>query len=312
MNKLKSFLKSNFTICILGLGLYVAITIAYDLVSIISLANKTAEFIARGVDVSGMFLTTWLPNIILYVIHAIIPLALVITSVIVYKNYLVIKDKNVRVAKHKFVTIFILLLIAELIASVWSVMLPLLGITNLNNPRFRDHYTNTIDPGIFRSSITNISFGIVCLIVVIISIVYFVLFALEEKKTLFVKEKKAQKSETEMLLSDPELKESLIKGKTMSSEDTIKEEDLAYRVEYTIEAKNDIEILRKKGLLNSFNSILDKMKNETFLNPKKSNVLDNELTGLFTQKINHQYKFAYMVFEDERIIRIVRILPTKK
>ena len=312
MNKLKLILKSNFAMCILGLGLYLVMIFIIDLISFVGVVETIATIEANGFSAGGTIAT----SIIFAFLSFGVPLTLVFISAIVYKKYLIFTDKDRKRKKHKFAAIVVLLSISELVATFFSSLFTYSGIYNLNDYfKHPSHYYLSPDsPNIFTRYLV---IGIVLLVFIVFSLVHFVLFVFKEKKRLYSKVPKAKKekvhlSETEMLLSNTELKESLIKGKTMSSEDTIKEEDLAYRVEYTIEAKNDIEILRKKGLLNSFNSILDKMKNETFLNPKKSNVLDNELTGLFTQKINHQYKFAYMVFEDERIIRIVRILPTKK
>lgn len=80
-----------------------------------------------------------------------------------------------------------------------------------------------------------------------------------------------------------------------------------YKVEYTKQAVKDIELLKAAGLDKKAKHLIDIIKENPFNNYPPYEKLVGDLSGLYSRRINLHHRLVYMVFEEEKIIRVIRM-----
>ena len=80
-----------------------------------------------------------------------------------------------------------------------------------------------------------------------------------------------------------------------------------YIIIFSSLAEKDKKLLKQAGLELKTKSILTKMETNPFINPPKYERLQGNLQGFYSRRINIKHRIVYEVFEDIKVIRILRM-----
>lgn len=80
-----------------------------------------------------------------------------------------------------------------------------------------------------------------------------------------------------------------------------------YKLLYTKQAQKDAKKLYDSNLKNKAEEILRLLEKNPFIEYPPFEKLIGDLTGLFSRRINIQHRIVYQVFEEEKIIKIIRM-----
>ena len=81
----------------------------------------------------------------------------------------------------------------------------------------------------------------------------------------------------------------------------------AYRLKFTTQAQKDAKKLRSSGLKERAEKLLDIIAKDPFKKPPTYEKLVGDLAGCYSRRINIQHRIVYEVFEEEKIVRILRL-----
>lgn len=76
---------------------------------------------------------------------------------------------------------------------------------------------------------------------------------------------------------------------------------------YAKQAVKDSKKLADSGLKKKALQLLDIIKNDPFQNPPPYEKLLGDLAGAYSRRINIQHRLIYQVFQEEKVIRILRM-----
>ncbi|MCU7947592.1 MAG: Txe/YoeB family addiction module toxin [Candidatus Thiodiazotropha sp. (ex Cardiolucina cf. quadrata)] len=76
---------------------------------------------------------------------------------------------------------------------------------------------------------------------------------------------------------------------------------------YTKQAKKDAKKLASSGLKDKAKELLEVLENDPFQSPPPYEKLAGDLSGAFSRRINIQHRIVYQVYEDEKVIKIIRL-----
>ena len=82
---------------------------------------------------------------------------------------------------------------------------------------------------------------------------------------------------------------------------------MSYSIEYTKQAVKDIELLKAAGLAEKAKHLVEIIKLDPFNCYPPYEKLVGDLSGAYSRRINIHHRLVYMVFEEEKIIRILRM-----
>ena len=82
---------------------------------------------------------------------------------------------------------------------------------------------------------------------------------------------------------------------------------MSYKIEYTKQAVKDIDLLKAAGLDKKAKHLIEIIKENPFESYPPYEKLVGDLLGLYSRRINIHHRLVYMVFEEEQIIRIIRM-----
>ena len=80
-----------------------------------------------------------------------------------------------------------------------------------------------------------------------------------------------------------------------------------YSIRYTKDAIKDIERLKEAKLDKRVKHLIEIIKNNPFENYPPYEKLVGDLSGLYSRRINIHHRIVYMVFEEKKIVRIIRM-----
>lgn len=80
-----------------------------------------------------------------------------------------------------------------------------------------------------------------------------------------------------------------------------------YQIKYTKQAVKDIENIKRAGLAQKAQRLITIVKSNPFQNPPPYEKLTGDLKDMYSRRINIQHRFVYEVFEDKRIVKIIRL-----
>ena len=80
-----------------------------------------------------------------------------------------------------------------------------------------------------------------------------------------------------------------------------------YKLVYTKEAIKDTKKLQASKLDKKAKKLLEIIKQNPFQTPPKYEKLVGDLSGVYSRRINIQHRLVYQVFEDEKVIKIIRL-----
>lgn len=80
-----------------------------------------------------------------------------------------------------------------------------------------------------------------------------------------------------------------------------------YRLVYTRQAKKDSRKVASSGLKSKVKDLLDILREDPFKPYPPFEKLIGELEGAYSRRINIQHRLVYQVYEDEKIVKIIRM-----
>ena len=80
-----------------------------------------------------------------------------------------------------------------------------------------------------------------------------------------------------------------------------------WTIKYSKQAVKDSKKIEQSNLKQSVINLLEILKENPFQNPPPYEKLIGDLTGKYSRRINIQHRLVYEVFEEEKIVRVLRM-----
>ncbi|MBR4823174.1 MAG: Txe/YoeB family addiction module toxin [Spirochaetaceae bacterium] len=80
-----------------------------------------------------------------------------------------------------------------------------------------------------------------------------------------------------------------------------------WTIKYSKQAVKDSKKIEQSNLKKSVRELLDVLRNDPFQNPPPYEKLLGDLLGKYSRRINIQHRLVYEVFEEQKIVRILRM-----
>jgi len=80
-----------------------------------------------------------------------------------------------------------------------------------------------------------------------------------------------------------------------------------WKLIYTKKAQKDARKLAQSGLKNRALTLLEILAQNPYSNPPAYEKLVGDLAGAYSRRINIQHRIVYQVYDDERIVKIIRM-----
>ena len=82
---------------------------------------------------------------------------------------------------------------------------------------------------------------------------------------------------------------------------------MSWELLYTKQAQKDAKKLSASGLKNKAQALLELVKENPYQNPPPYEKLVGDLSGAYSRRINIQHRLVYQVFEEKKIIKVIRL-----
>ena len=82
---------------------------------------------------------------------------------------------------------------------------------------------------------------------------------------------------------------------------------MSWELRYTKQAQKDAKKLSASGLRTKAEILLEIVKENPYQNPPPYEKLVGDLNGAYSRRINIQHRLVYQVFENERIVKVLRL-----
>lgn len=82
---------------------------------------------------------------------------------------------------------------------------------------------------------------------------------------------------------------------------------MSWELLYTKQAQKDAKKLSASGLKEKAQALLEIIREEPYQNPPPYEKLVGDLSGAYSRRINIQHRLVYQVYEDERVIKVIRL-----
>lgn len=80
-----------------------------------------------------------------------------------------------------------------------------------------------------------------------------------------------------------------------------------YHIKYTKQAVKDVDLIKRAGLAGKVQRLISIVKNNPYQNPPPYEKLTGDLKDMYSRRINIQHRFVYEVYEDQRVVKIIRL-----
>ena len=80
-----------------------------------------------------------------------------------------------------------------------------------------------------------------------------------------------------------------------------------WRVVFTAPARRDAKKLASSGLKSRAQELLDILADDPYRTPPRYEKLLGDLTGAFSRRISIQHRLVYQVFDNERVVKVIRM-----
>jgi toxin YoeB len=81
---------------------------------------------------------------------------------------------------------------------------------------------------------------------------------------------------------------------------------VTWEIVYTKQAQKDAKKLANAGLKAKAQKLLEVIRENPFQNPPPYEKLIGDLAGAYSRRINIQHRLVYQVYQQERVIKILR------
>ena len=82
---------------------------------------------------------------------------------------------------------------------------------------------------------------------------------------------------------------------------------MSWELVYTKQAQKDAKKLTASGLKNKAQKLLSKIKEDPFQTPPPFEKLVGDLSGAYSRRINIQHRIVYQIYEQKKIVKIIRL-----
>ena len=82
---------------------------------------------------------------------------------------------------------------------------------------------------------------------------------------------------------------------------------VSWKVVYTKQAQKDAKKLSRAGLRSKTESLLTILGRNPYQSPPPFEKLVGDLAGAFSRRINIQHRLVYQVFDDKRVVKVIRM-----
>ena len=82
---------------------------------------------------------------------------------------------------------------------------------------------------------------------------------------------------------------------------------MSWEIAYTKQAQKDAKKVSQSGLKSKAQKLIEVVKENPFQNPPPYEKLVGDLTGAYSRRINIQHRLVYQVYEEEKIVKIIRM-----
>ncbi len=76
---------------------------------------------------------------------------------------------------------------------------------------------------------------------------------------------------------------------------------------YTKDAQKDAKKLKRSGLKEKAEKILNLLAANPFQKPPPYEKLLGDLTGAYSRRINIQHRLVYQIFKDQKVVKVIRM-----
>jgi len=80
-----------------------------------------------------------------------------------------------------------------------------------------------------------------------------------------------------------------------------------WKLVYTKQAQKDAKKLASSGLKNKAKLLLDIIQKDPYQNPPPYEKLVGDLSGAYSRRINIQHRLVYQIYENEHIVKVIRL-----
>ncbi|MGB0415961.1 MAG: Txe/YoeB family addiction module toxin [Coraliomargarita sp.] len=80
-----------------------------------------------------------------------------------------------------------------------------------------------------------------------------------------------------------------------------------YKLVFTKQAQKDAKKLSKSNLRKKAEDLLEILKENPFKKPPEYEALVGDLQGSYSRRINIQHRIVYQVYEEEKIVKVLRM-----
>ncbi len=80
-----------------------------------------------------------------------------------------------------------------------------------------------------------------------------------------------------------------------------------WRIVFTKQAQKDAKKLSQSNLKEKAQALLEVLKRDPYSNHPSYEKLVGDLLGFYSRRINIQHRLIYEVFDDERVVKVVRM-----
>jgi toxin YoeB len=82
---------------------------------------------------------------------------------------------------------------------------------------------------------------------------------------------------------------------------------VTWKLVYTKQAQKDAKKLASSGLKSKAQELLKLIAEDPYRKPPPLEKLIGDLAGAYSRRINIQHRLVYQVFEDERVVKVLRL-----
>ena len=82
---------------------------------------------------------------------------------------------------------------------------------------------------------------------------------------------------------------------------------MSYELVYTTQARKDAKKLKGSPLATKTRELLDVISENPFADPPPFEVLIGDLKGAFSRRLNLQHRLVYQVYEEQRVVKVIRL-----
>lgn len=80
-----------------------------------------------------------------------------------------------------------------------------------------------------------------------------------------------------------------------------------WRVIFTRQAQKDAVRIERAGLRDRAEQLLAVLREDPHQNPPQFEKLTGDLSGAYSRRINIQHRLVYQVFNEERVVKVIRM-----